>query len=615
MIMFNSLYASDRLNNPQSLNNTVVKLSQFSVSGQFATFGDDVNCDYHSQNDSINAIINSGIADIRITNQIEIDQQIIIPQDVDQTFSIVGGYDDCTDAQSSELPNNKTTINGNNTLDNLVRILANESQTIYLMNLNLTDSISSAMSLEQFDSTVNFINSDVSSSGSALNQSGGGIFVDGLYATNQSVPSLLMYQVNVFDNQAANGGGIYCRNSSITLLNESGVYNNLASLGGGIAAYNGCYINYLSGTDDLINSDIGIHHNHATNGGGGILLLGDRNTPSYGSPHLYIDSGSNLATNGKPLNINSNTADFIGGGIYIVTDGELTASGVLLAENQSLNGAGIATFRNVGQHADSKININISQINNSCWSKAKCNQLINNFTDINDGKGGLMNFTNHSGIADGLNVKVAQSWIEGNRSDWGVILYNNAAGNFTFEGNIITNNGNNGSNFHLDDYLFYIRKTNTAHQLDFNLAYNTIIDNKVNQYLLTTLNTSFIRFKAHGNIIEDKLPLCPPSNNYVLNCNISNIADPFTASNSQQTIIDTVNFMDNPNQDFRLMSDSIAIDRCEEVAQVYESQFKDLDYNDRGIDNQLIVDDLGSFDIGAYEFITDLLFNDSFEEL
>ena len=44
-------------------------------------------------------------------------------------------------------------------------------------------------------------------------------------------------------------------------------------------------------------------------------------------------------------------------------------------------------------------------------------------------------------------------------------------------------------------------------------------------------------------------------------------------------------------------------------------QYKDLDYNDRGTDNLLIANDLGSFDIGAYEFITDLIFRDSFDEL
>ncbi|MCD4730030.1 MAG: right-handed parallel beta-helix repeat-containing protein, partial [Bacteroidales bacterium] len=118
----------------------------------------------------------------------------------------------------------------------------------------------------------------------------------------------IMYAKGDGPGEDANGGGIYCNNSSELLINKSELSHNLAEKGGGI------YCDSLS--NPLISENI-LEYNQAIFGGG-----------------IYGDS-SNFQL--EDCNIRYNTATDKGGGIYV-----RAASSPLISDNNILNNTAIS---------------------------------------------------------------------------------------------------------------------------------------------------------------------------------------------------------------------------------------------------------------------------------
>jgi hypothetical protein len=120
-----------------------------------------------------------------------------------------------------------------------------------------------------------------------------------------------------------------------------------------------------------------------------------------------------------------------------------------------------------------------------------------------------------------------------------------------------------------------------------------------------TMNIYGNIIKEFGNIHQDS----GATNN--INCNLINNDSTIEVATSN-TILGSVDFIDSGNMDFRLAeTDTLAIDICD--AGIYLPTL-DLQSKSRGVDHLDVVDELGPFDLGAYEFDdNDLIFKASFD--
>lgn len=77
------------------------------MSYAFVTVGTDANCDHNTSTLSFSILSND---EVRITNQ-QIYQPVIR---INHSFKIIGGFDNCIDAQNNDVSNTKSVIFGNN---------------------------------------------------------------------------------------------------------------------------------------------------------------------------------------------------------------------------------------------------------------------------------------------------------------------------------------------------------------------------------------------------------------------------------------------------------------------------------------------------------------------
>lgn len=156
---------------------------------------------------------------------------------------------------------------------------------------------------------------------------------------------LTISNVNITDNLAHNGGGIYSNGKLI--LNDGIIKNNNGDYGGGINFYaksefemnggtisnniatsngGGIYINTNGQNDSIFNFNGGeISNNTASNRGGGLK---------------YSQNSGETTLNLKGTNFIGNTAGTYGGGIDIENIQEFNISGGTISNNTSTNGTG-----------------------------------------------------------------------------------------------------------------------------------------------------------------------------------------------------------------------------------------------------------------------------------
>lgn len=94
-----------------------------------------------------------------------------------------------------------------------------------------------------------------------------------------------------------------------------------------------------------------------------------------------------------------------------------------------------------------------------------------------------------------------------------------------------------------------------------------------------------------------------------IDCIMAHETSSFTGTN---IFLQDPNFIDRNNRDYHLSSSSLAIDVCDN--NFAGLQFKDIDFQSRGMDNINIANINGPYDIGADETAgIDVMFKDGFE--
>ena len=126
--------------------------------------------------------------------------------------------------------------------------------------------------------------------------------------------------ITITNNTASLGGGIYLRESTMTVSHPIEISRNTADYGGGIYAF----LSSIESTSEKVNNHIMITNNNASQNGGGIYAI-----------------ASTIKTSRSLVNIDLNTALVNGGGIYASASTiKISRSHVTLDSNAALNNGG-----------------------------------------------------------------------------------------------------------------------------------------------------------------------------------------------------------------------------------------------------------------------------------
>jgi hypothetical protein len=178
---------------------------------------------------------------------------------------------------------------------------------------------------------------------------GGGIY-------SSSSKPVKIFNSNVSDNRAGDGGGIFIREGDVFIATSNISRNQSAADGGGIRHEGGESLR-------IENSTIG--DNRAGRTGGGVAVRGAlqvRGSTVSGNSALF---GGGLAGGGKKLNVlggairDNDAGDGLGGGI-LVGDGGAALQDVQIRGNESGSGAGIHTLAGDVRLASATVSGNVA---------------------------------------------------------------------------------------------------------------------------------------------------------------------------------------------------------------------------------------------------------------
>ncbi len=612
-----------------------------SRAGTMVTVGTDAACDFTPVSLQTAARNND---ETRITNQ-------VIYNSLNFTNSsahIIGGFNNCTDAENNVLSDTKTTITGNNssTTISIMTTAAggNLPQTVILENLNIIDG---ATSMTLLGAGINvFGNESVQIIDSIIQDNnapsfGGGIYIDGNDETpthltiqnsiirnntsdgsgggvyisensevtidsslielneatngagiglNNNSSELTINDSQITQNTASNlGGGINCLNENkITVNGNSTINANQASFGGGLAITGGCTAISFSGDTRPLNAiDYGIYNNTATTFGGGIFINNGGRVDLIGNANHY----ANLTGNEATLN-NSK-----GGGIYLSGEGTYARFiNARVSKNSAVRGAGIS----VNQSAK----IQIRRSSGGCFGNQICSLISENSAF----SAAAINLES-CGSAD-----IYQSQISNNQADSAIVLA--VSGNFTdqchttLEGNLIF------ANSRLNNQPTSMISLSRKARLDF--SFNTLTDNNASTIfsMVSSEPETQQELNINGSIIWNApaTPISPiGAHNYSGNC--FNIHDDSNLPAGFGNILRTEDpvFSDPANKDYSTTLFSPYADYCDTT--LYEPRFHDIIGTVRG--HAFVPPVLGTYDMGAFEYddvnINNVIFDDGFE--
>ena len=130
--------------------------------------------------------------------------------------------------------------------------------------------------------------------------------------------------ITITNNTASLGGGIYLRESTMTVSHPIEISRNTADYGGGIYAF----LSLIESTSEKVNNHVMITNNNASQSGGGIYAIAstiktsrslvniDLNTASVNGGGIYT-SASTIKISRSHFTLDSNTASVNGGGMYL----------------------------------------------------------------------------------------------------------------------------------------------------------------------------------------------------------------------------------------------------------------------------------------------------------
>ncbi len=556
------------------------------VKGYF-TIGSDATCDFDSATLTIQDVIDTGVGEVRIAHNGLYESPIVINSSV----KLRGGYLDCSAADA----NNSTT---HTTIDapGGVAIPTVNIQGSFLYNSILIEHITfmgqnaNFSAISAFDAFAEIILNDVTIIGHNIDEFnfGGGINL------SDGAIDLTLLDTLVFNNSAHRGGGIYCDGSlsSITIQGDSGVAHNTAqSKGGGVYLTNGCELTIYSGVSNPdASTNFGISDNLSYNEGGGIYADLAAQVTLYG--HEFCDSNGCVGNNASPVNVNNNTSGFFpgsvtnddrGAGIYAIDQGTIVNVYAGLFKDNSARFGG-ALY--VGNSAS----LNVSRLSGDCWDATRCNYFFNNIGL--SGSGGAI-----YSLQGQLNI--SSSYFEENTAPLGSAM--SVGSSFLrIEGSVFNNNN--------QAVLSGVSVIAASISSTVEIIHSTFADNFIENTATFSVSPNS-ELRLYSSIVND--PLGAVLNSFgstTLNCVMVHDASLLLGTNIIEA---SPGFVDRNNRDYHLLANAQAKDVCDNS--VVQSQFKDIDFEQRGLDDPLLPNIVGTFDVGADEAFVELIFTNGFE--
>jgi parallel beta-helix repeat protein len=154
-----------------------------------------------------------------------------------------------------------------------------------------------------------------------VNNSGGGVQVNGGSFTMRDSASISNNIVRKVDNRTGVGGGVMVISGTFTMRDSSSVSNNISDEYGG-----GVFI--LGGSSFTMQGNASVSGNTATNGGGGVFLT------DAGAMFTMRDSAS----------VSGNTASGGGGGVHVNESSTFTMEGGTISGNKAQWGGGVLAY-------------------------------------------------------------------------------------------------------------------------------------------------------------------------------------------------------------------------------------------------------------------------------
>lgn len=564
----------------------------------FVTVGDGNDCDFRLGNTKIQSAIDSGASEIRIASNDVYEENISINNSA-ISLTLRGGFANCSDANNNIQSNDfqdYTEINRTNGMTGSVFNISSlpQGNTTTFENLKIVggdgQSATSGGSI-QLGST----DSDLMLNNTWLTQ-GVNIATGGGLSIISSNTTVILNNSAIFQNEASQGGGIYCndfsglnKRATIIVAEDSRLNDNRSEVNaGGAYISTGCFFASFAG-NAAVDRSLGIFGNKTDGDGGGIYADDGANVLIYG--HILCDlSGACFGNDSNPATVDFNRAndDFLtansgdenGGAIYVTGAGtDVTIAAGYFNTNSIRGGSGgggaVAVFDNA--------TLTINHPGLGCWSLDKCNLFDENTANI----GGAI-FSQES------TVNISHTYFEQNRANSGLVVFS-SGGTTTIEGSVIVKNGNDGISSYSDNYLLAVSGGNKT-----NVLHSTIADNFAESavFFVSVISVG-TELNLHSSIVHDFNSgdvISSGSGSVSSNCNIVHEIASLTGTNNE---IDDPEFVDPVLGNFHLQASSPAIDYCHQILTTLD---KDIDFQNQGYDVLSVSDFLGSYDVGADEF-------------
>lgn len=574
----------------------------------FVTVGWTSDCDYDVNlfASQIQEALNDGHDEIRVSNTSPYTESFTV---LNRSAVIKGAYNSCADAENGMQSTEKTLISGENltqsaisieSFGNVIDTTIDGFEITRVSDDGFDNDDGTGVYLSGVSGIVNLKNMHIHHN---PDTSFGGI---GIFNSNiTSTLNLNITDVIATHNNSRFGGGMRCISNGLTDIQVDGLsgfsFNQADFSGGGIYLQN-CNMTFAGGTDTPSESNpLGIHNNESlnNNAGGG----------------LYAGGGSQVTLVGSlltPFNISSNRA-YDGGGIYINGGTGAVKSKVELI-NSSITNNHANGFYGGGLYVRSEGEL-IFQPSDGCLWNDLCHLIANNLADF---MGGALYIT-----SGGRSV-INKTEITGSRAvlQGSVAALRDDNSQLQINTSLVHKNGGIDHDIYADSYAIH----NNFGDINISINYSTFADNNVQDAVISpftyTGSELLGTFSLVGSIVSDEVTAIkfdPNPDNFipdsVVNCvvfnEITTNEDNFEIY--QQVFIDTLNFNNAANDDYRLsVVDTIAIDRCDET--LYPTVLAtDLDGQLRPYDEPSVNNDIGTLDIGYDEANLDYIFKNSFE--
>ncbi|REJ82729.1 MAG: hypothetical protein DWQ30_08395 [Acidobacteria bacterium] len=478
------------------------------------------------------------------------------------TITISGNWSSCVDRAARGLPP-ATRISGNGS-DPVFEVVADGAESVVTFDQLEIIGSADGVGIASGRGVTIVGPAEVSFLASRILDFQGGLEIEG------GAEVLLDGDTIIAGNVGLPGAGLLCHGS--TVRSAANIADNAtASSGGGVFLDSGCVFHLLSGAQ--------VRYNQAGWGGGFAIGAGARLEPESSDPIFSAFVFGNVAQNE-------------GGGLYVVNGGYAEIENTWVRDNS-------AGERGGGVFVDVDSTFFMSRNGPSCIRDQGCSRLSgNSITTAGGNREGTALY-----VGGGSTAGLFTTHVEGNDAidDVGTVLVaSGATTQLSLEGVALSGNRT--------ESLFDARSG--AEVL---VAYTSAADNG--------FDTEGSAAAAGGRAWNGTLEIYSSAlwghgafdatggGTIYADCLVAQTTTGITTLDEHTVGIDPL-FVDPGATNLRLAAHSVAVDYCD-VAN-YVPLFRDLDDQPRGWDAPTVPDDLGDYDVGAYELFG-LLFGDGFE--